>query len=52
MGRPSRSLQFYNGAGEAMLKAFVRRHEHRDLIAEQVVRQPADRRFSAWPDQR
>ena len=36
MGRPSRSLQFFNGAGEAMFEIFVRRDEARDLLVEQV----------------
>jgi putative heme iron utilization protein len=36
MGRPSRSVQFFNAAGEAMFKVFVRRDEARNLIAEQV----------------
>ena len=36
MGRPSRSLQFFNGAGEAMFKIFVRRDAARNLIAEQL----------------
>ena len=38
MGRPSRSLQFFNGAGEAMFKVFVRRDKDRNLIAAQVER--------------
>jgi putative heme utilization carrier protein HutX len=38
MGRPSRSLQFFNGAGEAMFKIFVRRDAERNLIAEQAGR--------------
>jgi putative heme utilization carrier protein HutX len=38
MGRPSRSLQFFNGAGEAMFKIFVRRDKERNLIREQVER--------------
>jgi putative heme utilization carrier protein HutX len=38
MGRPSRSLQFFNGAGEAMFKIFVRRDKERNLIAAQVER--------------
>jgi heme iron utilization protein len=38
MGRPSRSLQFFNGAGEAMFKIFVRRDKERNLIGEQVAR--------------
>jgi putative heme utilization carrier protein HutX len=36
MGRPSRSIQFFNTAGEAMFKIFVRRDEKRELIADQV----------------
>jgi heme iron utilization protein len=38
MGRPSRSLQFFNAAGEAMFKVFVRRDRERNLLAEQVER--------------
>ena len=38
MGRPSRSLQFFNAAGEAMFKVFVRRDKERNLLAEQVER--------------
>ena len=38
MGRASRSLQFFNGAGEAMFKIFVRRDEERELLPEQVQR--------------
>jgi heme iron utilization protein len=34
--RISMSIQFFNGAGEAMFKIFVRRDEARELIAEQV----------------
>jgi putative heme utilization carrier protein HutX len=44
MGRPSRSLQFFNAAGEAMFKVFVRRDENRELIAAQVERFDALRR--------
>ncbi len=36
MGRSSRSLQFFNAAGEAMFKIFVRRDEARNLLPEQV----------------
>jgi heme iron utilization protein len=36
MGRESRSIQFFNAAGEAMFKIFVRRDEARELIADQV----------------
>jgi len=36
MGRESRSLQFFNAAGEAMFKIFVRRDEARNLIPEQL----------------
>jgi heme iron utilization protein len=38
MGRPSRSLQFFNAAGEAMFKIFVRRDKERNLLPEQVER--------------
>ncbi len=38
MGRPSRSIQFFNAAGEAMFKIFVRRDKARELIAEQVAK--------------
>jgi heme iron utilization protein len=38
MGRPSRSLQFFNAAGEAMFKVFVRRDKERNLLPEQVKR--------------
>lgn len=38
MGRPSRSLQFFNGSGEAMFKVFVRRDKERNLLADQVAR--------------
>jgi heme iron utilization protein len=38
MGRPSRSIQFFNAAGEAMFKIFVRRDEKRELIADQVAK--------------
>ena len=34
--RISMSIQFFNGAGEAMFNIFVRRDEARELIAEQV----------------
>lgn len=36
MGRESRSIQFFNAAGEAMFKIFVRRDEKRELVGEQV----------------
>lgn len=36
MGRPSRSIQFFNAAGEAMFKVFVRRDEQRNMLADQV----------------
>jgi putative heme utilization carrier protein HutX len=35
-GRRSCSVQFLNGAGEAMFKVFVRRDEKRELLADQV----------------
>jgi putative heme iron utilization protein len=38
MGRPSRSLQFFNDAGEAMFKVFVRRDKERNLLPDQVAR--------------
>ena len=38
MGRASRSLQFFNGAGEAMFKIFVRRDKERNLLPHQVER--------------
>lgn len=38
MGRASRSVQFFNKAGEAMFKVFVRRDAQRELIAPQVER--------------
>jgi heme iron utilization protein len=38
MGRPSRSLQFFNKAGEAMFKIFVRRDDKRELLPEQLAR--------------
>jgi len=36
MGRESRSIQFFNAAGEAMFKIFVRRDKDRNLLADQV----------------
>lgn len=36
MGRESRSIQFFNAAGEAIFKIFVRRDEARELVGEQV----------------
>ena len=36
MGRASCSIQFFNEAGEAMFKIFVRRNAARELIPEQV----------------
>lgn len=38
MGRASCSVQFFNDAGEAMFKIFVRRDESRELVAEQLER--------------
>jgi putative heme utilization carrier protein HutX len=38
MGRPSRSIQFFNAAGEAMFKIFVRRDEARVLIPAQIAK--------------
>lgn len=37
-GRRSCSVQFFNGAGEAMFKVFVRRDEARELLPDQVAR--------------
>ena len=37
-GRRSCSVQFFNGAGEAMFKIFVRRDGQRALIADQLAR--------------
>ena len=36
--RISMSVQFYNAAGDAMFKIFVRRDDQRELIADQVQR--------------
>jgi len=36
MGRASRSLQFFNAAGEAMFKIFVRRDAQREMLPHQV----------------
>lgn len=38
MGRHSCSMQFFNAAGEAMFKIFVRRDAERNLLADQVTR--------------
>lgn len=37
-GRRSCSVQFFNGAGEAMLKVFVRRDTARELLPDQLER--------------
>ena len=37
-GRRSLSIQFYNAAGEAMFKIFVRRDAQRELLPEQIAR--------------
>jgi hypothetical protein len=37
-GRRSCSVQFFNGAGEAMFKVFVRRDKSRELIGAQLAR--------------
>jgi putative heme utilization carrier protein HutX len=37
-GRRSLSIQFYNGAGEAMFKIFVRRDAQRELLPDQIAR--------------
>ena len=44
-GRRSCSVQFFNGAGEAMFKVFVRRDAARELLADQVTRFEA---LKAW----
>lgn len=36
MGRETRSIQFFNAAGEAMFKIFVRRDKDRNLLPDQV----------------
>lgn len=38
MGRQSCSIQFFNAAGEAIFKVFVRRDSERNLLTEQVER--------------
>lgn len=38
MGRASRSIQFFNGNGEAMFKVFVRRDEKREMKADQLAK--------------
>jgi putative heme utilization carrier protein HutX len=38
MGRASCSIQFFNEAGEAMFKIFVRRDAARELVADQLAR--------------
>ena len=45
MGRPSRSIQFFNAGGEAMFKIFVRRNEARELLPEQVAKFEALRQY-------
>jgi putative heme utilization carrier protein HutX len=37
-GRPSMSIQFYNAAGDAIFKIFVRRDANRELVPEQVAK--------------
>jgi len=37
-GRPSCSIQFFNGQGAAMFKVFVRRDKERNLLPDQVER--------------
>lgn len=44
MGRESRSVQFFNEAGEAMFKIFVRRDKDRNLLPEQAEKFDALRR--------
>jgi putative heme utilization carrier protein HutX len=38
MARPSRSIQFFNQAGEAMFKVFVQRDAKREVLVDQVTR--------------
>jgi heme iron utilization protein len=38
LGRPSCSVQFFNDAGEAMFKIFVRRDEKRELLSDQLAK--------------
>ena len=38
MGRASLSIQFFNGAGEAMFKIFASRDAQRELIADQAAK--------------
>ena len=38
MGRPSRSIQFFNAQGGAMFKVFVRRDAERNLLPDQLDR--------------
>jgi hypothetical protein len=48
-GRRSCSVQFFNAAGEAMFKVFVRRDERRELIAAQVTAfEDLRRETSTW----
>ena len=44
MGRESRSVQFFNEAGDAMFKIFVRRDKDRNLLPEQAEKFEALRR--------
>jgi putative heme utilization carrier protein HutX len=37
MGRPSRSVQFFNAEGSSIFKIFVRRDAERNLVSEQVA---------------
>jgi hypothetical protein len=52
MGRASLSLQFFNGAGEAMFKIFVSRDAQRELIADQAEKFHALRARMAEADAR
>lgn len=48
MGRQSCSVQFFNAAGDAMFKIFVRRDENRELVSEQLQQFDAlAKRYSA-----
>jgi len=48
-GRPSCSIQFFNGQGGAMFKVFVRRDKERNLLPDQVQRFEELRRRYAEP---
>lgn len=50
-GRPSCSIQFFNGQGTAMFKVFVRRDAERNLLPDQIERfEELRRRMNAASD--